>query len=140
MKLHEDFSGKEEAVGPSDRAFSLALSAGLAAMGLWPLVWGRPVRAAALGASAAALAAGLARPSLMAPVRRIATRILLGALAVVSAITATLVFYFVVTPTGLLMRLRGWDSLGLRFDPGAASYWKRRDPPGPAPETMSHQY
>lgn len=34
-----------------------------------------------------------------------------------------LVFYFVVYPIGLLMRLFGHDALGRRFDPDAGSYW-----------------
>jgi hypothetical protein len=51
-----------------------------------------------------------------------------------------LLFYLTVTPTGLLMRLFRKDPLRLRFDPEAKSYWIERQPPGPAPETMRHQF
>ena len=51
-----------------------------------------------------------------------------------------LLFYLVVTPTGLVMRMLGKDLLRLRFDPQAKSYWIERRPPGPAPETMKDQF
>lgn len=140
MDLHEQFTRKDEAVEPSDRVFCLALAAGLAGMGLLPLLWRRPVRAWALAASCALAVVGLVWPSILAPVRRLFARIAQAVSAIVSAVVATLLFYLVVTPIGLLMRWRGHDLLGLRFDAGAASYWKRRDPPGPAPDTMSHQF
>jgi ABC-type uncharacterized transport system permease subunit len=36
------------------------------------------------------------------------------------------VFYLVITPTGLLMRLFGRDPLARKFQPEAESYWIRR--------------
>ena len=48
--------------------------------------------------------------------------------------------YLVVTPIGLLMRLFGKDPLRLKMDPSSKSYWIKRDPPGPAPESMSDQF
>ena len=59
---------------------------------------------------------------------------------VVNPLVMGLLFYLTVTPTGLLMRLFGKDPLRLRFDPEAKSYWIERQPPGPAPETMRHQF
>ena len=49
-------------------------------------------------------------------------------------------FFAVVTPTGLAMRLAGKDPLRLRFDRRAASYWIHRSPPGPEPETMKRRF
>jgi hypothetical protein len=40
----------------------------------------------------------------------------------------------------MLMRLCGKDSLRLRREPDAASYWIEREPPGPPPETMRNQF
>jgi hypothetical protein len=51
-----------------------------------------------------------------------------------------LMFFLVITPIGLVMRLTGKDFLARRFDRAATSYWVRRDPPGPAPETMQRQF
>jgi hypothetical protein len=43
------------------------------------------------------------------------------------------VYYLVLTPIGLIMRIAGRDPLRRRFDPGAASYWiERRSRPDPA--------
>jgi hypothetical protein len=39
-----------------------------------------------------------------------------------------LVFLGAVTPTGLLLRLRGRDPIRRRFDPGAGTYWEPHDP------------
>jgi len=39
-----------------------------------------------------------------------------------------------------VMRALGKDPLRLKRDPKATSYWIVREPPGPAPETMKHQY
>ena len=38
-----------------------------------------------------------------------------------------LVFYLVVLPIGLLLRLSGYDALSRRLDPDATSYWIRRE-------------
>jgi hypothetical protein len=51
-----------------------------------------------------------------------------------------LLFFSTITPIGLLMRLTGKDSLRLRRDPAAASYWIAREPPGPPPEGMRNQF
>jgi hypothetical protein len=140
VDFHEDFTRKEETVESSDRVFCFALAAGLAVLGLWPLLVRRPVRWWALAVSGALAAVGLLRPSVLSPVRWLLTRLALAVSAVLSALVATLLFYLVVTPIGFLRRRHGRDPLGLRFDAGAASYWKQRDPPGPAPDTMPRQF
>ena len=45
---------------------------------------------------------------------------------VVSYMMLGMVYYFVFTPTGLLMRLFGHAPLNRRFDPDAESYWVPR--------------
>ncbi len=47
---------------------------------------------------------------------------------VVSHVLLAAVFYGVVTPVGLVMRLIGRDPLQRRFDPDAETYWTRREP------------
>ncbi len=44
------------------------------------------------------------------------TRLLLG-----------IVFYLIITPTGLLMRLLGKDLLDIKIDKNADTYWKKRE-------------
>jgi hypothetical protein len=50
-----------------------------------------------------------------------------------------LLFFGVITPLAVLLRLFGKDILRLKRDVGAASYWISRDPPGPQPESMTRQ-
>jgi hypothetical protein len=46
---------------------------------------------------------------------------------VVSILVLVLVYYLVLTPTGLLMRLLGYDPMHRRFDPDAETYWLPRE-------------
>ena len=51
----------------------------------------------------------------------------------VSHVILLLTFYLVVTPIGLIMRMVGKDSLKLRMDRSASTYWIQRKPMPPAP-------
>jgi hypothetical protein len=57
-----------------------------------------------------------------------------------SPIVLGLLFYGFITPLAFAMRLAGKDPLRLKFDRAADSYWIRRDPPGPEPESMTNQF
>ena len=46
---------------------------------------------------------------------------------IMSHIILALVYYLVLTPIGLFMRILGKDPLTLRFDPKSDSYWVRRE-------------
>src|SRR5207248_2430156 len=46
----------------------------------------------------------------------------------VSHLLMAIVFYLVITPVGLLMRLLGRDPLNRAFDPARQSYWIQHDP------------
>jgi hypothetical protein len=60
--------------------------------------------------------------------------------SIVSPVALAILFYGVVMPTGLLMRLLGKDPLRLRLDSRAASYWIERTPPGPDAESLKNQF
>ena len=76
----------------------------------------------------------------MRPFNRLWFRFGLFLNKVVNSLVMGLLFYFTVTPIGLVMRALGKDPLRLRFDRGARSYWIKRQPPGPEPETMRRQF
>ena len=90
--------------------------------------------------SGAFAAAALFRPALLGPLNRAWFRLGLLLSRIVSPVVLAVLFYAVVTPTGLVMRLLGKDPLRLRFDRQAESYWIRRTPPGPTPESMKNQF
>ena len=58
----------------------------------------------------------------------------------VSPIVLAIIYFLVITPYGLVMRLAHRDPLKLKLEKHMASYWVRREPPGPAPDSMSNQF
>ena len=140
--FHEDFGRKHEVKGGSDRNFGLTvgiilvLIAGARSI-LAHLGW---VEIALFVVGIFLFASALIAPRLLAPFNKAWTKLGLFLFIVVNPVIMGLIFITAVTPTGLLMRLRGKDLLHLKFDPGAKSYWIDREPPGPAPDTMKHQF
>lgn len=111
-----------------------------AAIGLLPLwrqgswhLWALIV-AAVFGATA------LVAPALLAPLKKLWLG--LGNLLrrVTTPLVLAFIFYVVLTPMGLLLRLLGKDLLRLQRDAKAETYWIERDPPGPAPESFKDQF
>ncbi len=49
-------------------------------------------------------------------------------------------FYGAVLPMAVLLLAIGKDILHLKRDPAAASYWIAREPPAPAPKSMTKQF
>ena len=131
---------EKRAAGSSDRAFGLVFAAFFAIVGFLPL-WGRgEVRGWALLFSTAFALFAITVPHVLAPLNRVwmAFGDLLHRL--VSPIALGILYYGVVTPTGLAMRLAGKDPLRLRFEPAARSYWIERQPPGPPADSLKDQF
>jgi saxitoxin biosynthesis operon SxtJ-like protein len=59
---------------------------------------------------------------------------------VVSPVVMAVIFFVVFTPVALVMRAMGRDALARRYEPAAPSYWKRRDPPGPAEDSFKNPF
>ncbi len=137
---HDSLDREPEVEGSSNRSFGWVFAAFFLILALLPLLGGGGVRYWALAASATMAVVTLARPSLLEVPNRLWGRFGLWLGRVVSPVMSAVIFYGVVTPIGLAMRLAGKDVLRLRRDPGAASYWIVRDPPGPPPESMSDQF
>lgn len=137
---HEDLNRDQHVEGSSDRAFGLVFATVFLVVAGWPLLHGEEFRWWAAGVAAAFALAALMKPALLAEMNRLWTKlgILLG--KVVSPIALGILFYGVLTPIGIVMRLAGKDPLRLKFDPGANSYWIPRDPPGPPPDSMTNQF
>ena len=140
MNTHERLADGETAKGGSDRGFGVFFAVVFFVIGLFPLLNGGPPRAWALGVAAALLAAAFVRPALLAPFNRVWFRFGLLLQRVVNPLVMAVIYFAVVTPTGLIMRALGKDALRLRYDPDAQSYWIHRDPPGPERESMQNQF
>jgi len=138
--LHEDLAREDDIVGSSDRAFGLTLGAVFAVVGIVRLVLSHSYAFWWLGAAAAKLEFALAWPAALAPLNRLWLRLGLVLYKIVNPLVMGMVFVTTVVPIGLVMRALGKDPLRLREEPAAASYWIARQPPGPEPDTMKHQF
>jgi hypothetical protein len=138
--FHENFSKRDEARSSSNRSFGFVFTAAFTVIGLWPAMSGSAIRWWAIAIAASFLVIGLAKPSLLSPLNRLWTQFGLLLNRITSPLLMGLIFFLVVTPIGLTMRLLGKRPLDLKFDPNARSYWIKREPPGPAPETMKNQF
>ena len=143
MATHEDFRRAEEVKGSSDRGFGLTVGGILlliAAVRVW-LHDGYGTVELVLGAAGLCLVVlALVRSHSLAGMNRAWTRLGLLMFKVVNPIVLALIFLTTIVPIGLVMRAFGHDPLRLKRDPQASTYWVRREPPGPAPETMIHQF
>jgi hypothetical protein len=130
---HEQFVRKAGVQSSSDRAFGFVFAAVFAIVAAWPLISGGGVRWGSAAVAFAFALAALAIPTALAPLNRAWAR--LGSLlhAIVSPVVLAIIFYGVVWPTALVMRSRRRDTLRLKFDHDAATYWIDRVPPGPPP-------
>jgi hypothetical protein len=59
---------------------------------------------------------------------------------VVSHVVLAAVYYLVITPVGLLLRLFRYDPMKRHFDRDAPSYWIRHDPREGAPDRYFRQF
>jgi hypothetical protein len=145
--FHEDFSRQEEVKGSSDRAFGLTVGGILVAIAavrtglhLWDGSAPGWLEGVLAGIGLLLVVSGLAAPARLAPLNRAWTRLGLLLFKVVNPVVLGLIYLTTIVPIGLTMRLMRRDLLHLKFDRQAASYWVVREPPGPAPETMIHQF
>ncbi|MHC4295235.1 MAG: SxtJ family membrane protein, partial [Planctomycetota bacterium] len=79
-------------------------------------------------------------PTRLAPLNRAWTALSLILFRIVNPLVLGIMFFLVVLPIGLLMRLFGKDPLRLMFDREAPTYWIDKEPLGPAKETMRNQF
>jgi hypothetical protein len=143
MSTHEDFRRTEEVKGSSDRGFGLTVGGILlliAAVRVW-LHEGYGTVELALGAVGLCLVVlALVWAQSLAALNRSWTKLGLLMFKVVNPVVLGLIYLTTIVPIGLIMRACGHDPLRLKRDPQASTYGVRREPPGPAPETMINQF
>ena len=139
-ELHEDLIRSDKVESGSNRSFGIVFAVVFLIVGLLPLIDGGLLRWWAVIITAVLAVVALAAPQLLAPFNRLWFLFGLKLHKIVSPIIMALLFYLTVTPTALIMLIVGKRPLPLLFDKSTTSYWIKRDPPGPAPQTMKRQF
>ncbi len=140
MNSHENFSRNSEIKTSSNRSFGVVFCVVFGLIALWPLFGGGEVRFWAAGGTAVLAIVTLFFPHRLTPFNQAWTKFGLLLNRFTSPIILGLMFYVILTPNALVLRLLGKDLLRLRKSENADSYWISRVPPGPAPETMKNQF
>jgi len=126
--------------GSSDRFFGLVFTVFFLIVAVWPLLHGKSLRPLGFVAAGIFLTLALTVPVLLAPLNRLWTKFGLLLHRITSPIILGIMFFGVITPIGLLMRLAGKDLLRTKFDRNADSYWIKREPPGPEKTSLKQQF
>ena len=112
----------------SNRSFGIVFFIVFLIISLYPLTYGGEIRLWSLIISLIFLTLGLLNSKILSPLNKIWFKfgIFLG--KIVSPLIMGIIFFLVVTPIGLIMRLLGKDVLNLKYDKNK-SYWIEKNGP-----------
>ena len=138
--MHENLNREEEIKVPPDRSFGIVFTLVFLAMGIWVVSEGQSKGWLFFVSAALFLVVSITRPSILGPLNRAWTKfgLLLGQLF--NPLLLGVVFFLVVTPIAVVLRLWGKDSLHLKSKSGLKSYWIDRSPVGPNLGSMTKQF
>ncbi len=113
----------------SNRSFGIVFFVVFLIISLFPLIKGNDLRIWSLLISLIFLVLGLMNSSILGPLNKLWFKfgLLLGSF--ISPIVMGFVFFLVVTPIGLFMRLLGKDLLNLKKKNNLRSYWIEKTGP-----------
>ena len=118
---------KSEIKMSSNRNFGLVFFVVFLIFSFWPLTYDGSIRIWLAIISLIFLILGLVNSKLLTPLNKIWFKfgIILG--AIIAPIVMGVVFFLVITPIGLTMRIMGKDILRKRYDKKKETYWIKRD-------------
>ena len=121
----------------SNRNFGLVFFFIFLVVSIWPLTHNESPRIWSAIISLAFLILVLTRSKLLTPLNRLWAKfgIILG--SIIAPIVMGVVFFLVVTPIGLIMKIIGKDLLSIKYDKKKETYWIKRDKPT---STMKQQF
>tara|TARA_Y100000590_G_scaffold242571_1_gene272610 strand:- start:615 stop:1007 length:393 start_codon:yes stop_codon:yes gene_type:complete len=110
----------------SNRSFGILFFIVFVIIGLWPLLNDADIRIWSILLSLVFLILGIFNSKILTPFNRIWVRfgIILG--TIIAPFVMGLVFFIVITPIGIIMRLLGKDLLNIKYS-NKISYWIKRD-------------
>ena len=121
----------------SNRNFGLVFFFIFLVISIWPLTHNESPRIWSAIISLAFLILVLTRSKLLTPLNRLWAKfgIILG--SIIAPIVMGVVFFLVITPIGLVMKIIGKDLLSIKYDKKKETYWVKRDKPT---STMKQQF
>ena len=110
----------------SNRSFGILFSIVFAIIAFWPIIRGDPLRLWSIPISIIFLVLGLLNSKLLNPLNIVWVKFgeLLG--RIIAPIVMAIIYFIIVTPIGLFMRLIGKDLLNLKFSK-SNTYWIKRE-------------
>ena len=135
--MHENLDKEEEVKVSSDRSFGIVFTLVFLTVGVWVVSSGQSKGWFFFVSAALFFVVAIARPSILGPLNRAWAKfgLLLG--QVFNPILLGVVFFLVVTPIAVVLRLWGKDSLHLKSESNLKSYWVDRSPAGPKLGSMT---
>ena len=107
----------------SNRNFGLVFFTIFLIISIWPLMYENPIRVWSLLISIIFLILGLTNSKILTPLNQLWFKfgMLLG--SIISPIVMVVVFFIVVTPIGLFMKIMSKDLLNKKYDKKKITYW-----------------
>ena len=121
----------------SNRSFGIVFFFVFLIISLWPLIDENPIRVWSIFVAIIFLILGLMNSKLLTPLNILWFKFgkLLG--FIIAPIVMGIVFFVVITPTGLIMKIIGKDLLNNKYNNKIKSYWINR---GKLKSTMKQQF
>ncbi len=111
----------------SNRSFGVVFFVVFLLIAIFPLMNANSIKVIPLAISLIFLLLGLINSKLLTPLNKIWFKFGMALGAIVAPIVMALIFFLVVTPIGIFMRLIGKDLLNKKYDKNISSYWIKRD-------------
>lgn len=140
MGAHENYQSSHETELPSERSFGIVMTVAFAVFGGIPWYKRGEPNLYLFGITAAFALFTLVFPRALRPLNIVWMKLGLLLGRIVTPLVMAVVFFGVVTPMSILMRLFGKDPLALKYEAGRGSYWIERTPPGPKGDSLKRQF
>ena len=111
----------------SNRSFGIVFFFVFMIIGLWPLKNNGDVRIYFVLFAIPFLILGLLNSKLLNPLNLLWFKFGIAIGSIIAPIVMGIVFFLIVTPTGLIMKMFGKKLLDSKFDKGKKSYWINRN-------------
>jgi hypothetical protein len=127
--VHWNVEREDDTKSGSNRSFGFVFMVVFLIVGVWPAWYEGPVREWALWVAFIFGAVSLIIPAVLTPLNRLWFFFGLLLHKIVNPLVMGVLFFGVVMPMGVIMRLFGKEFLFLTFNKKAKSYWLKRDDP-----------